>query len=94
MSIKGTCAVCGFVFLLEYGLQCPACHMTARVERVRQTFAPIDPLRTALAVHLNTEGYQWHGTAWTYEETPDNPKYRIPQDEAEQIWQLRRLFRK
>jgi hypothetical protein len=93
MSIKGTCAVCGFVFLLEYGLQCPACHMTARVERVRQTFAPIDPLRTALAVHLNTEGYRWHGGTRVYDVLEDTPEYHIPTTEADQVYQLRRLFR-
>jgi hypothetical protein len=50
MSIKGTCAACGFVFLLDFGLNCPACRMTARIEKVKQTFAPINPLRTALGI--------------------------------------------
>jgi hypothetical protein len=73
MSIKGTCAACGFVFLLDFGLNCPACRMTARIEKVKQTFAPIDPLRTALGIErlsdtvsqldkVEAAQWYWHGT--------------------------------
>src|SRR5271157_6325819 len=48
--IQGVCDKCGFVFLLEYGLDCPACNMAARAERVAQAFRPIDPLRTAMGI--------------------------------------------
>ena len=51
MSMQGVCAKCGFVFLLDYGLECPACVLAARAENVRKTFAPVDPLRTALGIH-------------------------------------------
>ena len=109
MSIKGTCAVCGFAFLLEYGFQCPACHMTARIEKVKQTFAPIDPLRTALGIErlsdtvsqLDKEWY-WHGatdypgrlsTPNKIEKTEVPEKCKIPNDKASQIYELRRIFR-
>jgi hypothetical protein len=102
--IKGTCSVCGFVFLLDYGLACPACHMTARVERVRQTFAPIDPLRTALGITgINYEVKDeaedlkrfWHGMRQTEEEPEVKdtaPKgCKLPLGSAAQIYELKRM---
>lgn len=47
-GIVGTCSACGFVFdILENpALTCPACRAT----RIAKTFAPVDPLRTALGI--------------------------------------------
>ncbi len=100
--IIATCQTCGFRFDVIFGLDCPAC----RKQAVAEAFRPVDPLRTALGIwgtkldstielRLNLEGpkyyraekYNWEAP----EEVPEGCK--MPTDEAEQIYQLRRLFR-
>ena len=76
--LKGTCSTCGFLFLLEYGLSCPACNLADRTERVKRTFAPVDMLRTALAMGIETE-------------VVDDKCFRIPRYEDEQVYQLKRM---
>ena len=34
MNDKAVCKKCGFVYLLEYGLECPACILSARTRRL------------------------------------------------------------
>jgi hypothetical protein len=104
--IIATCAVCHTRFdaaLISTG--CPTC----RIERVKQTFKPIDPLRTALGIErlsdtvsqLDKEWY-WHGatdypgrlsTPNKIEKTEVPEKCKIPNDKASQIYELRRIFR-
>ena len=96
MQGQGVCAKCGFVFLLDYGLECPNCRMIA----VQTTFRPRNPEDYAkldfLRSKLAEQGVRWHGEdmrGTIYESEPDEAKYRIPKGEANQIYELRRLFR-
>jgi hypothetical protein len=65
-GIMGRCEKCGHVFDVLLGFNCPAC-VAWRTERVREAFAPIDPLRTALGIHGLREDaeldgvWHWHG---------------------------------
>src|ERR1019366_5805983 len=102
--VTGRCNVCGYIFDVTNSLDCPAC----RAARVAKAFRPVDSLRTALGVsgQRRKDAEEWsrmrEEIQWGYyrpesfneepEETPSG--LRIPQDEAEQIYQLRRLFRK
>ena len=48
--IKGMCAKCGCIFEINWNhIECPAC-LAVRIERVRQAFAPVDALRTAMGI--------------------------------------------
>ena len=104
--IVGICATCGFIYSLQSGKPCPAC-MALRIERVRETFKPIDMLRTALGVsgQRPKDAEEWsrmrEEIQWGYyrpesfnEEPEDTPSdLRIPQDEDEQVYELKRRFR-
>ena len=95
--IQGICSKCGFVFLLEYGLNCPVCSMAARADRVAQAFAPLDPLRTATGVRMDidaTLGYRWHGDDYQPKDSVEVPRgCKIPKTTEDQVYQLKRLFR-
>lgn len=111
--MQGTCAKCGFVFLLEHGLDCPACHMATRAERVAKAFKPVDVLRTALGIGTLHTGVDWGSPEWKGVRAradaamnqdgtwlvPESAQAevprgcRIPTTEADQVYQLRRLFR-
>jgi hypothetical protein len=83
------CAQCGFRFDILLGVDCPRC----RTESVKKAFAPLDALRTALAV----KGVRWHGEEYYRpepEQTEETPRgLRIPLGEAAQVYELRRMFR-
>src|ERR1035441_2999538 len=100
--ITGMCRTCGYIFDVTSSLDCPAC----RAARVARAFRPIDPLRTALGISGKRpkDSQQWSSReelgAWFHEQTEklinetEAPRgCKIPQDEAEQIYELRRLFR-
>ena len=83
-SIIAACARCGFRFDPLLGLGCPRC----RIEAVKVAFAPLDSLRTALAI----KGIRWHGEEPSYvPEQEDDKKFRIPKGERAQIWELKRM---
>lgn len=97
MSLKAICAACGFIFDLSYGVSCPACRLAARIENVKQTFSPIDSLRTALGVSgiRPRDSEEYYRRLNPQQEEPEEfDVCIIPKYEEEQIWQLKRLFRK
>ena len=107
--IVGICSTCGFVYSLQSGKPCPAC-MALRIERVRETFKPIDMLRTALGVsgQRPKDAEEWsrmrEEIQWGYyrpslwdsidKAEAEVPKgCKMPQDDAAQIYELKRRFR-
>jgi hypothetical protein len=74
---------------------------------VAKAFAPIDPLRTALATGVLgdeediEDAKYYRSPRWSIneqfekvrQEPSDDPKYRTPLGEDAQIYELRRLFR-
>ena len=97
--IIAECAKCHFRFDILFGVDCPQC----RTEAVKQAFAPLDPLRTALGVGLvsdtELEGvWHWHGAPDKHfenkTEQAEVPRdCKMPKDEAAQIYELKRRFR-
>lgn len=98
--ITGRCNTCGYIFDVTNSLDCPAC----RAARVAAAFRPINPLRTALGVsgQRPKDSHEWSSRdelgAWldrsNIQEPEDTPSdLRIPQDEAEQVYELKRRFR-
>ena len=94
--IIATCSKCGFRFDILFGVACPRC----RAEAVREAFKPVDALRTALGMGVRLHGKladpeYMRGKGWGEEDwTEEVPKgCRMPKDEADQIYELRRLFR-
>ena len=100
--ITGMCRTCGYIFDVTSSLDCPAC----RAARVARAFRPIDPLRTALGISGKRprDSQEWSSReelgAWFDQANvdpatePEVPRgCKIPQDEAEQIYQLKRWFR-
>ena len=98
MSIHGVCDKCGFIFLLEFGLRCPACVMVERTENVTKAFAPVDTIRTALGIEGLREDdelpgvYHWGESSYVEEDVIPK-QVRMPKHEDDQVWELRRLFR-
>jgi hypothetical protein len=95
MPIHAVCNNCGFIFLVEFGLDCPACIMADRAEAVAKTFKPLDSLRTALGIpglrehpelsdvwEYHGDEIRWHG------KEPDNS---MSEHEAHQRETLRYL---
>ena|ERR1017187_2651925 len=100
--ITGHCSVCGYIFSITTSLDCPAC----RAARVARAFRPIDPLRTALGIagKRPKDSQEWSSRdelgAWFDQSVidratePEVPKgCKIPQDDAAQIYELKRRFR-
>jgi hypothetical protein len=98
--ITGRCNTCGYIFDVTNSLDCPAC----RAARVAAAFRPVDSLRTALGIagKRPKDSQEWSSRdelgAWydkTQEaESEDTPRdCKMPQDESEQVYQLRRWFR-
>lgn|ERR1035437_4943779 len=95
--IIATCANCGFRFDVLFGVGCPQC----RTEAVKQAFAPLDPLRTALGVGLVPDAvledvWHWHGEP--YKRVQDEfsrelePRgCKMPKGAAAQVYELKRL---
>jgi hypothetical protein len=80
--IIAECARCSFRFDTIFGLWCPRC----RTEAVRETFRPVDELRTALAC--------FHDQVEELISAEDYPRdYRLPKGEDAQIYELKRRFR-
>jgi hypothetical protein len=90
-NIIVTCSVCGCKFdALYFDMGCPVC----RARRVAKTFAPVDVLRTAMGIG----GVHLHGKLAEMqveqpEGDPDDPKYRLPIGEDNQVYTLKRWFR-
>ena len=101
-NIIGTCAKCGYALDVLLIGKCPNC----RLQAVAKAFAPVDALRTALGIpglieDAELDGvYHWHDgmnsgdfyrRMQQAEAEVDDKQFRIPQDKAEQIYQLKRM---
>ena len=103
--IIAECAKCGFRFDILFGIGCPKC----RTEAVKQAFAPIDPLRTALGVGLVPDAeldgvWHWHGEPYKRgkrftgpvklaKDEADPKGCKIPLGDDAQVYELKRRFR-
>ena len=98
-NIIGTCSKCGYALDVLLIGRCPNC----RLQAMQKAFAPLDPLRTALGMGLVPDAeldgvWHWHAEVGEFyrrmrqaEPEVDDKQFRIPQDKAEQIYQLKRM---